>query len=691
MRFNVQFYYGLTNSTIVNGVCGMIQFQDKVSFIWSIAEILRGPYKPEDYGKVILPLAVLRRFDCVLESTKEDVLASFEKFKTMNEEAREPILNRVAQQNFHNTSAYDFAKLLTDADNIADNLRNYINGFSKMAREIMEYFDFDRQIEKLDHNDLLYLTIKRFSELDLHPEVVSNVEMGYIFEELIRRFNENAEAGDHYTPREVVRLMVSLLFMQDDDILTKQGLTQTLYDCAAGTGGMGSVGQEYLQELNPSADLQFFAQEINGESYAICKADILIKGDDARNIRHGNTLTDDQFKGQTFDYLISNPPYGVDWKQWEKKIKGEHDEQGYGGRFGPGTPRTSDGQLLFLLHLISKMKPVIADNPQGSRIAIIMNGSPLFTGDAGSGESEIRKFVLENDLVEGIVAMPNDLFYNTGIATYVWILTNNKAKHRKGKVQLVNAVDFSQKMKKSLGSKRNEITQTQIDEIVRLYGDFQEGEYVKIFNNEDFGYHKITVERPLRLNFQLSEERIVKVMGQKAFDNLATSKKKGEAGQAEIEAGKALQEQILEVLRSLTSDELYKNQEAFVKKLKDAFKQANITIAAPVFKAIVAGLSEKDETADIVMKNKTEIEPDTDLRDTENVPLTENIEEYFEREVLPHVPDAWIDHSKTKVGYEIPFTRQFYKYTKLRSSVEIMEEIRMLEAEIAEMLRGMMG
>lgn len=669
----------------------MINFQDKVSFIWSIAEVLRGPYKPDDYGKVILPLAVLRRFDCVLESTKDDVLENFEKFKAMNEDAREPILNRIAKQNFHNTSNYNFTKLLSDADNIADNLRDYINGFSKTARDIMEHFDFDRQIEKLDNNDLLYLTIKRFSELDLHPEVVSNVEMGYIFEELIRRFSEHAEAGDHYTPREVVRLMVSLLFLHDDDILTKHGLTQTLYDCAAGTGGMGSVAQEYLKELNPTADIEFFAQEINGESYAICKADILIKGAGANNIRLGNTLSNDQFKGDKFDYLITNPPYGVDWKSYEKPIKAEHEEQGYNGRFGPGTPRTSDGQLLFLLHLISKMKPVTAENPQGSRLAIIMNGSPLFTGDAGSGESEIRRYVLEKDLVEGIVAMPNDLFYNTGIATYIWVLTNNKAAIRKGKVQLVNTVDFYKKMKKSMGSKRNEITQEQIDEIVRLYGDFKEGEYVKIFDNENFGYCKITVERPLRLNFLISEERIQRLPEQKVFQNLANSKKKGDNGLAEIEAGKALQAKIIEVLRSLESEQLYKNREEFTKLLKDEFKKVDVTIGAPVLKAILAGLSEKDETADICMKNKTDSEPDTDLRDTENIPLKEVIYEYFDREVRPHVYDAWIDESKTKVGYEIPFTRQFYKYTTLRSSEEIMAEIKELEASILENLKKVMG
>ncbi len=642
----------------------MIHFQDKVSFIWSIAEILRGPYKPEDYGKVILPLAVLRRFDCVLESTKEEVLATAEKFASMAEDAREPILNRVAQQSFHNSSQYDFNKLLSDSDNIADNLRDYINGFSKTARDIMDHFDFDRQIDKLETNNLLYLTIKRFSEIDLHPDVVSNMEMGYIFEELIRRFNENAEAGDHYTPREVIRLMTHLLFLHDDaTILTKPGLTQTLYDCAAGTGGMGSVSQEYLTTVNPSAHLEFFGQEINGESYAICKADMLIKGADAKNIRLGNTLSNDQFPNEKFDYLISNPPYGVDWKSYRQPIEDEHEKLGFNGRFGPGTPRTSDGQLLFLLHLLSKMKPVTAENPQGSRLAIIMNGSPLFTGDAGSGESEIRKYLLENDLVEGIVALPNDLFYNTGIATYIWILTNNKAPLRKGKVQLVNAVDFSKKMRKSMGSKRNEITEEQINEIVQLYGEFHEGEYVKIFDNEDFGYAKITVERPLRLNFQITEERIARVTEERAFANLVTSRKKGEAGLKEIEAGKELQTQIIEVLRSLASDEIYKNREAFTKILKDAFKEVGITVGAPVLKAILNGFSEKDETADICLNSKKEMEADSELRNYEIIPQKTDINQYFEAEIKPFYPDAWIDNESIKVEYKINFIHKFYSFS----------------------------
>ena len=669
----------------------MMNFQDKVNFLWTIAEILRGPYKPEDYGKVILPMAVLRRFDHVLEDTKEEVLESYEQFKHLPEEARDEILNRKSKQRFNNTSNYDFQKLLNDSDNIAENFRDYINGFSKTAREIIEYFDFDKQIEKMDRNDLLYLTVKRFAEVDLHPDTVSNLEMGYIFEELIRRYSEHAEAGDHYTPREVVRLMVGLMFNEDDEILTKPGITQTLYDGCAGTGGMGSIAQEYLHEMNETAELEFFAQEFNEESFAMCKADTLIKGENAQNIRFGNTLTRDAFSTQKFDYLISNPPYGVEWKPAEKVVREEHEDLGMDGRFGAGLPRIGDGQLLFLQHLVSKMKPVSEDNPQGSRMAIIMNGSPLFTGDAGSGESEIRRYVIENDLVEGIIAMPKDLFYNTGISTYVWILTNNKSKWRKGKIQLVNAVDYYEKMRKSLGEKRNQISQKQIEEIIRIYGEFKEQDNVKIFDNEDFGYQKIVVERPLKLNFKIDDERIARLYEQKTFQNLAKSKKKGEAGLKEQEAGEEVQNAIIEVLQQLKEDTLYKNREVFTEKLKTAFSDADIDMKAPLLKAILAALSEKDETADICVKNKKgDVEADPDLRDTENVPLKENIHDYFEREVLPHVPDAWIDEEKTKIGYEIPFTRHFYQYQELRLSSEIKAEIQELEESILEKLKKVM-
>lgn len=664
----------------------VINFQDKVSFIWSNAEILRGTYKKEQYGSVILPMSILRRFDCVLEGTKEVVLEKNQQFSSLNEEAREKLLTAASGEKFFNTSKFDFQKLLNDADNIADNLRDYINGFSKLARDIIEYFEFDKEIEKMDRNDVLYLVVKKFNDIDLHPEAVSNLEMGYIFEELIRRFSEDGEAGDHYTPREVIRLMVNLLFINDNDLLTKPGITQTIYDCCAGTGGMGSVAQEFLKEMNPTADLQFYAQELNEQSYAICKADILIKGQDASHIALGNTLSNDAFPDMKFNYMITNPPYGVEWKNAEKAVKAEYEYLGFNGRFGAGLPRISDGQLLFAQHLVSKMKKGL----ENSRIAIIMNGSPLFTGDAGSGESEIRRYLLENDLVEGIVAMPEQLFYNTGISTYVWIITNNKAEERKGKVQLVNAVEFYEKMRKSLGNKRNQITNAQIDHIVRIYGEFKKGEYCKIFDNEDFGYSKITVERPLRLSFKVDEERINNLYSQGAFNALATSKKKGEAGVLEISEGKRQQQAIVGALTLVQSDEVYKSREEFTKKLKAIFKKVNLNLGAPLFKAILAALGEKDETADICLDSKGNPEPDSDLRDTENVPLKEDINEYMKREVLPHVPDAWIDESKTKVGYEIPFTRHFYKYTPLRSSEEIKAEIVELEKSIAEKLKSLL-
>jgi len=668
-----------------------MNFQDKVSFIWSIAELLRGPFKKEDYGKVVLPMAVLRRFDCVLEGTKEDVLNSYEQYKNLPNESRDEILNRVAKQSFSNVSKFDFKKLLSDADNIADNLRDYINGFSKNSADIIEYFDFDKQIEKMDRNNLLYLVIKAFSELDLHPEVVSNVEMGYIFEELIRSFSENGEAGDHYTPREVIRLMVNLLFMEDDDILTKPGITQTFYDCCVGTGGMGSVAQEYLKELNPTAQLEFFAQEVNEESYAICKADILIKGQEAQNITFGNTLSNDNFPNEHFNYMITNPPYGVEWKNVEKTVKKEYEEKGFNGRFGAGLPRISDGQLLFLQHLVSKMKPLVIDgNKKGSRIAIIMNGSPMFTGDAGSGESEIRRYVIENDLVEGIVAMPDQLFYNTGISTYVWILTNNKSPIRKGKIQLINGVNFFEKMRKSLGNKRNELSKDHIDQIVKIYGEVKEGENCKIFDNEDFGYRKIVVERPLRLNFKAEGDKVKELYNQTVFANIATSKKKGEAGLLDMEEGKKIQDEIIQGLKEMGNKE-YKNREKFTKKVKEMFKIKGVIISGPILKAILSALSEKDETADICVDSKGNPEADTDLRDTESIPLKEDIYEYFEREVRAHVPDAWIDESKTKIGYEVPFTRQFYKYTPLRSSEEIMLEIKKLEEGIVEKLKKVLG
>lgn len=671
----------------------MNNFQDKVNFIWTIAELLRGPYKKEQYGDVVLPMSVLRRFDCVLESTKSEVLEKYESLRKANLQNVDPILNRISKQEFNNTSKYDFNKLLADPDNIASNLRNYINGFSKNARDIIEHFDFDKQITKMNDNNVLYLVIQEFSKVEFHPEVVSNTEMGYIFEELIRRFSENGEAGDHYTPREVIKLMVNILLNEDNEELTQKGQITTVFDCASGTGGMLSVAEHNLKDMNPGIQVELFGQEINPQSYSICKSDMLIKGQNADNIVMGDSFTQDGHNGKTFRYMLTNPPFGVEWKKQEGFIRKEHEDEGFEGRFGAGLPRISDGSLLFLQHLISKMK----QDEKGSRIAIIFNGSSLFTGDAGSGESEIRKWIIENDMLEGIIALPDQLFYNTGISTYIWIVSNRKNSDlkkgavRTGKVQLVNAVDFYQKMRKSLGSKRNEISEEQIKEVTRIYGNFKENEKCKIFDNEDFGYQKIVVERPLRLNFNTCEERIKNLYNESGFKKLAESKKKGLAGLEEIEKGKQTQKQIIDILKSINASVLYKNRDEFIKVLKKAFKNSEVSLDAALQKAVVSALSEKDETADICVDSKGNPEPDPDLRDTENVPLKEDIHVYIDREVKPHVPDAWVDKSKTKIGYEIPFTRHFYKYQPLRPSEEIMKEIKELEQRIFEKLKKVIG
>ncbi len=662
----------------------MVNVTENANFIWSIADLLRGDYKQADYGKVILPLTVLRRLDCVLEPTKQKVLDYLPKMESMNIENTGPVLNKVAGFNFHNQSKYDFQSLKADSNSIAANLSNYINGFSEDARNILEYFNFNEQIEKLDKADLLYLVVKKFAEVDLHPDKVNNIEMGYIFEELIRKFSElsNETAGHHFTPREVIRLMVNLLFVNDRDVLTRQGIVKTLYDPACGTGGMLSVAEEYLKELNPDARLEVFGQELNDESYAICKSDMLIKGQNASNIKFGNSFTVDGLEAEKFDYMLSNPPFGVEWKKVEKVIKNEHEKKGHDGRFGAGLPRISDGSFLFLQHMISKMK---RDNT-GSRIGIVFNGSPLFTGSAGSGESEIRRWIIENDMLEAIVALPDQLFYNTGIYTYVWIVTNRKEDERKGKIQLINAVDFYNKMKKSLGNKRNEVSPNNIDTITKLYGDFKENEFSKIFDNKDFGYQRITVERPLKLNFHISEERIERLKEEKGFTNLASSKKKDNAAEKEIEEGKRLQDSILEMLSSMSSDKLYKNRDEFTRLLKLQIKKSGIDVKPPLLKTLLKALSEQDETADVCTK-KGELEPDTNLRDYENVPLKEDIQTYFEREVIPHVPDAWIDDSKTKIGYELNFTKEFYKYTPLRSLDDIRTDIMALEEEMEGLLK----
>ena len=569
------------------------------SFIWSVADLLRGNYRQSDYGKVILPFTILRRLDCVLEPTKAAVLAEHAK-RTKEGVDSTPFLTRIAKQSFYNTTPLDLSKTLTDPLHIKANLTSYVNGFSSNIGDIFEKYEFDNQIEKLASADLLFLVTQKFAEVDLHPEVVSNADMGGVFEELIRKFAElsNETAGEHFTPREVIRLMVDLLFHGDNEALSKAGVIRTIYDPTAGTGGMLSVAEEYLtgaHGLNPDATLIVSGQELNPESFAICKGDMLIKGQDVSNIKFGNTLSNDGHTSAKFDYGIANPPFGVEWKNVEKIVKEEHERLGFAGRFGPGLPRISDGSLLFLLHLISKMRE---PEKGGGRVAIVLNGSPLFTGGAGSGESEIRKWVMENDFLEAIIALPTEMFYNTGISTYIWVLSNHKSKERKGKIQLVNGADFFQKMRKSLGSKRKELGDGDIEQIMALYGDFQNGELSKIFDAKDFGYTTLTIERPLR-----------------------------------------------------------------------------------------------DEAGNIVLltKGKAKGQPtaDSSLRDTENVPLKEDIQAYFKREVLPHAPDAWIDDSKTKVGYEIPFTRQFYVFKPPRQLSEIDADLKTTTDKILKMIQGL--
>jgi len=571
------------------------------SFIWSVADLLRGDYKQSEYGKVILPFTVLRRLDCVLEPTKAAVLTELAK-RTQAKVNPEPFLLKKSGVLFYNTSPLDLKKLMGDQDHIGENLRAYLQAFSPAVRDIFESFEFHTQIDKLAKSGLLYLVTEKFANIDLHPEVVSNAQMGAVFEELIRKFAEisNETAGEHFTPREVIRLMVNLLFIEDDEALTKPGVVRSIYDPTAGTGGMLSVAGEHLASHNPDARLVMYGQELNPESYAICKADMLIKGQDIGNIIFGNTLSNDGLHGKHFDYMLSNPPFGVEWKKIEKEIRKEADEQGFNGRFGPGLPRVSDGSLLFLMHLISKMRPA---KDGGSRFGIVLNGSPLFTGGAGSGESEIRRYVLENDLVEAIIGLPTDMFYNTGISTYVWIVSNRKPDERKGKVQLIDASSFWQKMRKSLGSKRKELSPDHIEEITKLFGKCKkvtkDGVPIsRIFKNEDFGYRTITVERP-----------------------------------------------------------------------------------------------ERDAKGKIVLgtkgKGKDKPQPDSSLRDTENVPLSEAVETYFKREVLPHAPDAWIDHDKTQVGYEIPFNRHFYVFQPPRPLSEIDAELKACTDRILTMIGGL--
>ncbi len=601
------------------------------SFIWSVADLLRGDYKQSEYGRVILPFTVLRRLDCVLEATKPAVLAEFEA-KSKAGLNPDPFLQRKARQSFYNTSPLDLVKLLGDQDHIRQNLYAYVQAFSPSARDIFERFDFHTQVERLAKANLLYLVTEKFANIDLHPDEVDNASMGLVFEELIRKFAEisNETAGEHFTPREVIRLMVNLLFIEDDDVLTPgTDVVRTIYDPTAGTGGMLSIAGEFLFEHNPQARLTMHGQELNDESYAICKADMLIKGQDVANIVAGNTLSEDGHGARKFDYMLSNPPFGVEWKKVEKVVRQEHEQKGFDGRFGPGLPRVSDGSMLFLMHLLSKMQPA---RDGGSRFGIVLNGSPLFTGGAGSGESEIRRYVLENDLVEAIVGLPADMFYNTGIATYVWILSNRKPAQRKGRVQLIDASGYWQKMRKSLGSKRREMSDAHIATVTRLFGDFVEAELVTMC---DAGGQTV------------GEPQLVA-----GADTAPTPPEGGR-------------------LRRVPISRIFRNEE---------FGYTTITVERPL----------RDEAGHVVLgvkgKQKGKPQPDSALRDTENVPLGEDIRAYFEREVLPHAPDAWIDEEKSKVGYEIPFNRHFYVFEPPRSLHAIDEELKAVSANIMKML-----
>jgi type I restriction enzyme M protein len=602
------------------------------SLIWSVADLLRGDFKQSEYGRVILPFTVLRRLDCVLESTKAEVLKEYAA-KQAAGIAFEPFVKRKTGLDFYNVSSLDMGKLMGDQDNIRANLDSYIQGFAPDVRSIFEHFDFAATVERLHKARLLYLVTEKFAGFDLHPSSVDNMQMGLVFEELIRKFAEisNETAGEHFTPREVIRLMVNLLFIEDNEGLTKPGIVRTMYDPTAGTGGMLSVAGEYLAELNPKARLTLFGQELNAESHAICKADMLIRGQDISNIILGNTLSDDGLYGKLFDYMLSNPPFGVEWKKIEKAIREEHEKHGYSGRFGPGLPRVSDGSLLFLLHLLSKMRPAAQG---GSRIGIVLNGSPLFTGGAGSGESEIRRHLLENDLVEAIVALPTDMFYNTGISTYIWCITNRKPDDRKGYVQLIDASSFWQKMRKSLGSKRKEMSDEHIAQVTRLFGDFIEASLVTVT-----GADGKEVSRQVLMD--------------------------GESLPAVPAGGK---------LRKAPISRIFANAE---------FGYRTITVERPL----------RDAAGKIVLGEKGKLkgkpQPDSSLRDTENVPLSEDVETYFKREVLPHAPDAWIDHEKTKVGYEIPFNRHFYVFEPPRELAEIDADLKKVTDRIKAMIEGL--
>lgn len=675
----------------------MANFSEKVNFIWSIAELLRDSFKRSKYQDVILPFTVLRRIDCVLEPTRSVVLETHNKYKGKIENLHDQLCKQ-SRFAFYNISQFNFERLLEDPPNLANNLVAYINGFSDNMREVIEKFDLFNTISKLQEAGLLFLIVERFKNIDLHPDKVTNFEMGTIFEELIRRFNEalNENPGEHFTPREVIHLMVELLLAVDQDILQKNHITRTVYDPACGSGGMLTIAKERILSANPNASVFLFGQEVNPETYAVAKSDLYMTsadGRDADRIKFGSTLSNDQHAGARFDYQLANPPYGKEWKNDEGAIRAEV-EKGASGRFGAGLPRISDGQLLFLQTMLHHM-----NEPQqnGGRVAIVMNGSPLFSGDAGSGESEIRRWMLENDWLEAIVALPEQIFYNTGIATYVWVLTNRKPEKRRGLVQLINAVDLWQPMRKSLGNKRRFVSEDDIKTIVDLYLQFQDGEKSKIFKTTDFGYRKVTFERPLRLNFQASPERIERLRQQSAFANLEVSKKKDPAQKFnEEKQGRELQQRIISLLQKLPS-EVFPSEPKFEAVFENTIGNELKEIPPAVRKAIFTALSEADENAELCLDKKGQALPDPNLRDYENVPLAEDIQVYFEREVKPHLPDAWMntsvidvkDQQAGRVGYEINFNRYFYKYVPPRPLEVITGEIKNLVNEIQNLLGEM--
>nr|WP_165441041.1 class I SAM-dependent DNA methyltransferase [Pseudomonas syringae] len=646
------------------------------AFLWSIADLLRGDFKQSQYGRIILPFTLLRRMECVLTPTKDEVIKQTFAQEGRPDTVREMILLRAAGQQFFNASPLTLGTL-SDTQTAAD-LMSYVQSFSKDAREIFEHFHFEDFVQQLATANLLYQVVQRFAVAPLEPERISNFGMGIIFEELIRKFAEssNETAGEHFTPRDIVHLTTSLVITDQDHKLAPNSIV-TIYDPTAGTGGFLSEGDEYIQSISEKVSVSLHGQELNPESYAICKADMLIKGQDVASIKLGNTLSNDQLADKRFDFMLSNPPFGVEWRKVQKQITDEHSHKGFDGRFGPGLPRVSDGSLLFLLHLVSKMRD---PRDGGSRIGIILNGSPLFTGGAGSGESEIRRYLLQNDLVEAIIALPTDMFYNTGIATYVWILSNHKASARQGKVQLIDASQHYAKMRKSLGSKRQYITEDQISELVRLYGSFEQTAQSKIFPIDAFGYRRITVERPLRLNFQTSAERIAKVLEEKALQKLDS----------------AARQQLLAALQATDATKLHRNREQFSKLLKKALTAHSVSLSMPELKALLNALSKRDPEADICT-SKGQPEADTGLRDNENVPLGESVHDYFHREVIPHVPDAWIDESKTDaldgevgiVGFEIPFNRHFYMFQPPRPLAEIDRDLKACTDRIKQMIEGL--